>query len=295
MDDHLIPLFFPSSSSGQNEQKQKKKRMRDATVLLDVISRKKQHVQTEPLPPTPPPPPPARPQARKKKQEEAEKEQGEERGEEPILRLHLAPIDEWIELHHLRAWLLLAVEDGDIEELVLVGDSSSSSSSRRHRGFGFAVLRTALAARRVVESLDGSAVRDGGARVRISPANRKPRRQRNNAGGRGDREREGEERTRRFGDLEAALEKRHKQAIAAQVEKGERDRKEYLAQAAEKARGEQEFLAKGGTLPGGFGHGYTHDASATTTSGSGQASAGTTAAPRDRPKLHSGYAHFPME
>ena len=94
------------------------------------------------------------------------------------------------------------------------------------------------------------------------------------------------------------MERKNKAAIAAKVRAGEAARAAYLQKQAERAAERRAFVAAGGVLPGGMGHGYTTFPAAA--GGSGGSSGGNGNGPlqqqqRQRPKLHSGYAHFPME
>lgn len=194
---------------------------------------------------------------------------------ESFRRLHIGGLAQSVKIHHLRAWLLLAVEESDIEELSLPG-ALESKNTGLHRGFGFVVLRTSEAAHKVVLQLDDTTIRnDGSPPVCLSVARPK----------RGVKD----ETSRRFGSLSyrmlgEVVEKKNKEAVAAKVKAAKQARSEFLARKASERAQEAAFVASGGELPGGFGHGFT--------SRMGVTNGGKR---ERRPKLHSGYANFPME
>ena len=194
---------------------------------------------------------------------------------ESFRRLHIGGLAQSVKIHHLRAWLLLAVEESDIEELSLPG-AFESKITGSHRGFGFVVLRTSEAAHKVVLQLDNTTIRnDGSPPVCLSVARPK----------RGVKD----ETSRRFGSLSyrmlgEVVEKKNKEAVAAKVKAAKQARSEFLARKASERTQEAAFVASGGELPGGFGHGFT--------SRMGVTNGGKR---ERRPKLHSGYANFPME
>ena len=203
---------------------------------------------------------------------------------ESLRRLHIGGLAQSVKIHHLRAWLLLAVEESDIEELSLPG-ALEIKNTGSHRGFGFVVLRTSEAAHKVIQQLDDTTIRnDGSPPVRLSVA--RPKRYQHTTS-----ERKGlkDETFRRFGSLSyrmlgEVIEKKHKEAVAAKVKAAKQARSEFLARKASKRAQEAAFVASGGEPPGGFGHGFTLRMGVTNEGNSER-----------RPKLHSGYADFPME
>jgi hypothetical protein len=74
--------------------------------------------------------------------------------------------------------------------------------------------------------------------------------------------------------LAEGVQKRHKQLVAEQVARNEASRKVFLADQAKKAEEERAFVAQGGVLPGGLGHGFNRGTGA--------------------PKLHSGFRDFEL-
>mmetsp|Transcript_6804 Transcript_6804/g.12628 ORF Transcript_6804/g.12628 Transcript_6804/m.12628 type:complete len:289 (+) Transcript_6804:152-1018(+) len=193
------------------------------------------------------------------------------------LKLYVSNLAPQLRKHHLEALclgqdevrdasgaLLPILTVSDLVEVVLVAEDRTVPGGA-HRGFGFVELTNHEASARIL-ALDGTEVM--GKYITVRPAvDKKP------SIGNGDKG------VRRFGSqdytaLAEGVEKRHKQLVAAQVKHNEEARRLFLVEQEEKAAAEESFVAQGGMLPGGLGHGFDR--------GTG------------KPKLHSGYRDFEL-
>lgn len=177
------------------------------------------------------------------------------------LTLHVSGINSRTKKCHVEAWLLEVVEILELVEVRLIEDKDKPG---QHKGFGFIELRTSEASAKVL-ALSGSDLLGSVITVRTA----RPKHEKDSHGGLS---------ARRFGSVDYTalaiqVDKHDKKRIAEQVAKGEKDRADFLAMKARKEEEQRKFVAAGGRLPGGFGHGF---------------------AANGQPLLHSGYSRFEL-
>mmetsp|Transcript_13016 Transcript_13016/g.15543 ORF Transcript_13016/g.15543 Transcript_13016/m.15543 type:complete len:249 (+) Transcript_13016:71-817(+) len=173
------------------------------------------------------------------------------------LKLYIGGIGKNIKKCHLEAEFVDHVEMSEIREFNLVTDKASGI----HKGFAFIELVNATAARSILE-LNGCELLGSELSVRPAQEKRIPVQGNQSA-------------TRRFGSLDYSaialqVDKRHKHLVAEQIATNEAAREAYLITKAKKEEDLKQFVASGGKVPGGYGHGLA----------------------KGKPKLHSGYSNF---
>ena len=205
--------------------------------------------------------------------------------------LHASGLVEGVKAYHLEAWLaelVLGAPDGASDRVAGRGTTPAGSSAGLSagvvgvrlgppgRGFAFIEFTTPAAAARALAALDGTDLL--GQPVRLRPARPKQARgQPGRSGAKGGKG-EGNGGGRRFGqlsydDLGARVDAATKARVAASVARGAASREAYLVDKAAKQRAGEAFVACGGVLPGGLGHGF---------------------GPQGTPRLHGGYANFEL-